>query len=60
MRIGESGVDPRVPGRPPGRPLRPCRFPIQARSRPGGRLRTRGSAPLDYWTSTLFLWVSRS
>ena len=41
-----GGADPLVRGRPPGRPSMIAQAPPKAkRSRPGGRLRTRGSAP---------------
>ena len=42
-----GGADPLVRGRPPGRPSVIAEAaPKSKRSRPGGRLRTRGSAPL--------------
>jgi len=41
-----GGADPLVRGRPPGRPAMIAQTaPRPKRSRPGGRLRTRGSAP---------------
>jgi hypothetical protein len=42
------GADPLVRGRRPRRP-----FWTRARSRPGGRLQTRGSAPPDRWSGIL-------
>ena len=42
----DGGADPLVRGRPPGRPpVIAQALPKAKRSRPGGRLRTRGSAP---------------
>ncbi len=43
-----GGADPPVRGRPPGRPAATAQaIPRAKKSRPGGRPRTRGSAPLE-------------